>query len=30
MLRGGKQLTETIEKNIDKFKKGKVLNIKHF
>lgn len=27
MLRGGKQLNETIEKNIDKFKKGKVLNI---
>lgn len=27
MLRGGKQLNETIEKNIDKFKKGKVLNM---
>jgi site-specific DNA-cytosine methylase len=27
MLRGGKQLTETIERNIDKFKKGKVLNM---
>lgn len=27
MLRGGKQLTETIEKNIDKFEKGKVLNM---
>lgn len=27
MLRGGKQLTETIEKNIEKFKKGKVLNM---
>lgn len=27
MLKGGKQLNETIEKNIDKFKKGKVLNM---
>ena len=27
MLRGGKQLNETIEINIDKFKKGKVLNM---
>lgn len=27
MLRGGKQLSETIEKNINKFKKGKVLNM---
>ena len=27
MLRGGKQLTETIEMNIDKFQKGKVLNM---
>ena len=27
MLRGGKQLNETIEKNIDKFKEGKVLNM---
>lgn len=27
MLRGGKQLNETIEKNFDKFKKGKVLNM---
>ena len=27
MLRGGKQLNETIERNIDKFKKGKVLNM---
>ena len=27
MLRGGKQLNETIEKNIDKFKKGKILNM---
>lgn len=27
MLRGGKQLTETIEKNIKRFKKGKILNM---
>jgi site-specific DNA-cytosine methylase len=27
MLKGGKQLTETIEKNIDKFEKGKVLDL---
>lgn len=27
MLKGGKQLNETIEKNIDKFEKGKVLNM---
>lgn len=27
MLRGGKQLNETIEKNIDKFREGKVLNM---
>ena len=27
MLRGGKQLNETIQKNIEKFKKGKVLNM---
>ena len=27
MLRGGKQLSETIEKNINKLKKGKVLNM---
>lgn len=27
MLRGGKQVNETIEKNIDKFKEGKVLNM---
>lgn len=27
MLKGGKQLSETIEKNIDKFEKGKVLNM---
>ena len=27
MLRGGKQLNETIEKNIEKFKKGEVLNM---
>ena len=27
MIKGGKQLNETIEKNIDKFKKGKVLNM---
>ena len=27
MLKGGKQLNETIEKNIDKFKKGQVLNM---
>lgn len=27
MLKGGKQLNETIEKNIDKFKEGKVLNM---
>lgn len=27
MLKGGKQLNETIEKNIDKFKKGKILDM---
>lgn len=27
MLRGGKQVNETIEKNIDKFKEGKILNM---
>lgn len=27
MLKGGKHLTETIEKNIDKFKEGKILNM---
>ena len=27
VLKGGKQLNETIEKNIDKFEKGKVLNM---